>query len=71
LIISNELDYRVPVGEGLQLFTARNGWGRFKIDFFPDEATGIETAELGVLVQKRAGLARQVFEVKFVREPRR
>jgi dipeptidyl aminopeptidase/acylaminoacyl peptidase len=38
LIITNELDYRVPVGEGLQLFTAVQRLGvESKLLVFPDE----------------------------------
>lgn len=38
LIITNELDYRVPVGEGLQLFTAVQRMGvESKLIVFPDE----------------------------------
>jgi dipeptidyl aminopeptidase/acylaminoacyl peptidase len=38
LIITNELDYRVPVGEGLQLFTAVQRMGvDSKLIVFPDE----------------------------------
>jgi len=38
LIITNELDYRVPVGEGLQLFTAAQRMGvESKLIVFPDE----------------------------------
>lgn len=38
LIITNELDYRVPVGEGLQLFTAVQRMGiESKLVVFPDE----------------------------------
>src|SRR5258705_12584 len=38
LIITNELDYRVPVGEGLQLFTAAQRMGvASKLIVFPDE----------------------------------
>ena len=38
LIITNDLDYRVPVGEGLQLFTAVQRMGvDSKLIVFPDE----------------------------------
>jgi dipeptidyl aminopeptidase/acylaminoacyl peptidase len=38
LVIHNELDYRVPVTEGLQLFTALQRMGvDSKLLYFPDE----------------------------------
>jgi dipeptidyl aminopeptidase/acylaminoacyl peptidase len=38
LIITNELDYRVPLEEGLQLFTAAQRMGvESKLLVFPDE----------------------------------
>ena len=38
LIVTNELDYRVPVDQGLQLFTAAQRMGvESKLIVFPDE----------------------------------
>jgi dipeptidyl aminopeptidase/acylaminoacyl peptidase len=38
LVIHGELDYRVPIGEGLQLFTALQRMGvESKLLYFPDE----------------------------------
>jgi dipeptidyl aminopeptidase/acylaminoacyl peptidase len=38
LVVHGELDYRVPVGEGLQMFTALQRMGvASKLLYFPDE----------------------------------
>jgi len=51
LIIHSELDYRVPIGEGLQLFTAVQRKGiESKLLVFPDEGHWrAETAEFRVV----------------------
>ena len=42
LIIHNELDYRVPVSEGMQLFTTLQRMGiKSKFLSFPDEGHGV------------------------------
>ncbi|MBI4811085.1 MAG: S9 family peptidase [Ignavibacteriales bacterium] len=42
LIIHNELDYRVPVSEGMQLFTTLQRMGiKSKFLYFPDEGHGV------------------------------
>jgi Dipeptidyl aminopeptidases/acylaminoacyl-peptidases len=59
LIIHNELDYRVPIGEGLQLFTTVQRKGiDSKLLIFPDEGHWVlKTTKLPVLVPHRARLA--------------
>ena len=58
LVISNERDYRVPVSQGMQLFTAlqvRRCPSRMVI--FLTKITGCSSRELAVLVRRGAGLA--------------
>jgi dipeptidyl aminopeptidase/acylaminoacyl peptidase len=43
LVVHNELDFRVPLGEGLQLFTALQRQGvPSKFLYFPDEGHGVQ-----------------------------
>jgi len=65
LIIHSELDYRVPFGEGLQLFTAVQRMGiDSKLLVFPDEGHWVLSPEFAALVSYGARWLDKYFKVK-------